>query len=133
MLFLETHTPPATNLSLMAGEAGVNEHHTAVTLLGNYVLYLLLMLIFFPAYLPFIFVLVYVIYVLTNVLLLSSAILVSERRSEEWGLLWYVILMPLYKSYFKWVRMTSYVREFFRRRYTDPYLPDVVWNQAPRW
>jgi len=47
VLFLVTHTPPATNLSLMATESGVNEHHTAVTLLGSYLLYLVLM----PAYL----------------------------------------------------------------------------------
>lgn len=99
----------------------------------GYVLYLLLMLVFFPAYLPFIIVLVYIVYVLTNLLLLGAAILMSERRSEEWGLLWYTIPMPVYKSYFKWVRVTSYVREFFRRDYTDPYLPDTVWNQAPRW
>jgi hypothetical protein len=51
VLFLETHTPPATNLSLMAGEAGVNEHHTAVTLLGNYILYLLLMPVYLAVFL----------------------------------------------------------------------------------
>jgi len=99
----------------------------------GYVAYLLLMLIFYPGYLPFILVLVYVIYVLTNVLLLTAGILVSERRSEEWGLLWFAVAMPLYKSYFRWVRISSYIREFFRRRYTDPYLPDMVWSQAPRW
>ncbi|MCK4516705.1 MAG: AEC family transporter, partial [Spirochaetaceae bacterium] len=51
VLFLEAHTPPATNLSIMAGEAGVNEHHTAVTLLGNYVLYLLLMPVYLAVFL----------------------------------------------------------------------------------
>jgi len=99
----------------------------------GYVIYLLLMLVFFPAYLPFILALVYIVYVLTNVLLLVSAISVSERRSEEWGLLWFVVVMPVYKSYFKWVRITSFVKEFFRKSYTDPYLPETVWNQAPRW
>jgi len=99
----------------------------------GYVAYLALMLIFFPAYLPFILALVYVIYVLTNIVLLTAAISVSERRSEEWGLLWFAMVMPLYKSYFRWVRISSYLREFFRRRYTDPYLPDTVWSQAPRW
>ena len=51
VLFLETHTPPATNLSLMAGEAGVNEHHTAVTILGSYLLYLLLMPVYLAVFL----------------------------------------------------------------------------------
>jgi cellulose synthase/poly-beta-1,6-N-acetylglucosamine synthase-like glycosyltransferase len=99
----------------------------------GYVLYLALMLIFFPAYLPFILVIVYGIYVLTSLLLVSCAVGISERRSEEWGLLWYAILMPLYKSYFRWVRISAFVREWLRRDYTDPYLPDTVWNQTPRW
>ncbi|MFP4113008.1 MAG: AEC family transporter [Spirochaetota bacterium] len=42
-LFLETHTPPATNFTLMVGETGVNTEHTAVTLLVGYVVYLLVM------------------------------------------------------------------------------------------
>ena len=46
-LFLEMHTPPATNFSLMVGEAGVNTEHTAVTLLVSYVAYLVAM----PVYL----------------------------------------------------------------------------------
>ncbi len=46
-LFLEMHTPPATNFSLMVGEAGVNTEHAAVTLLVTYVAYLLAM----PVYL----------------------------------------------------------------------------------
>jgi predicted permease len=47
VVFLESHTPPATNLSLMANDSGVNREHAAVTLLVGYALYLLLM----PAYL----------------------------------------------------------------------------------
>ncbi|MFW6288859.1 MAG: AEC family transporter [Spirochaetota bacterium] len=46
-LFLEMHTPPATNFSLMVGDAGVNTEHTAVTLLVGYVTYLIAM----PVYL----------------------------------------------------------------------------------
>jgi len=99
----------------------------------GYIAYLLLMLIFYPTYLPFILGLVYVIYVATNLILLTSALSISERRGEEWGLLFYTILMPIYKAYFRWVRVTSYVREYLRRDYRDPYLPEVVWEQAPRW
>jgi predicted permease len=51
VIFLEMHTPPATNLSLMAGQAGVNEHHTAATLLVTYVLYLVLMPVYLAAFL----------------------------------------------------------------------------------
>ncbi len=42
-LFLESTTPPATNLSLMAGQAGVNKDHAAVTLLLSYIAYLVVM------------------------------------------------------------------------------------------
>ncbi len=51
VLFLETHTPPATNLALMANESGVNTEHTAVTLLVTYVLYLMLMPFYLGAFL----------------------------------------------------------------------------------
>ena len=43
VLFLEMHTPPATNFTLMVGHSGVNTEHTAVTLLVGYVGYLLAM------------------------------------------------------------------------------------------
>lgn len=42
-LYLEVTTPPATNLSVMAGAAGVNEHNTAFTLLVTYVVYMVIL------------------------------------------------------------------------------------------
>ncbi len=47
VLFLETHVPPASNLSVMAGSKGVNEDYAAYTLLVTYSLYMLI----FPLYL----------------------------------------------------------------------------------
>lgn len=47
VIFLEVHTPPATNFSLMVGDSGVNREHTAVSLLVTYLAYLMLM----PVYL----------------------------------------------------------------------------------
>ena len=47
VLFLETHTPPATNLSVMASRAGVNEEYTGFSLLLTYVMYLVVL----PVYL----------------------------------------------------------------------------------
>lgn len=40
VLFLEVSSPPATNFSVMAGSAGVNEHNTAFTLLVTYLVYM---------------------------------------------------------------------------------------------
>ncbi|TFG39038.1 MAG: hypothetical protein E4H48_09615, partial [Syntrophobacterales bacterium] len=51
VIFLELHMPPATTLSLIATEAGVNRDHTAVTLLITYSAYMLLMPFFLSFYL----------------------------------------------------------------------------------
>lgn len=45
IIFLETHVPTATNLSIMAATAKCNEHETSFTLLTGY--------IFYPIILPF--------------------------------------------------------------------------------
>ena len=47
VLFLETHTPPALNFSVMTVQAGANEELSSSILLGTYTLYLF----FLPAYL----------------------------------------------------------------------------------
>ena len=52
-LFLEATTPPATNFSLMVGQAGVNKEHTAVTLLLSYIAYLVVMPIAIVLFLQF--------------------------------------------------------------------------------
>lgn len=43
VLFLEMSAPPATNFSVMAGSAGVNEHNTAFTLLLSYLVYVVML------------------------------------------------------------------------------------------
>lgn len=43
VLFLEMTAPPATNFSVMAGNARVNEHNTAFTLLLTYVVYMVVL------------------------------------------------------------------------------------------
>ncbi len=42
VLFLETHLPPATNLSVMVNRAGINRSYTAFTLLITYLGYVLI-------------------------------------------------------------------------------------------
>ena len=43
VIFLEMHIPPATNLSVMAAQAGVNEDTVSFTLLFTYTIYLFLL------------------------------------------------------------------------------------------
>lgn len=40
VLFLESHVPPALNLSVMSNQAGINREHTAFTMLFTYILYI---------------------------------------------------------------------------------------------
>jgi malate permease and related proteins len=47
VIFLEIHIPPATNLSVMAAQAGMNEDQVAFVILITYLAYLVL----FPIYL----------------------------------------------------------------------------------
>ena len=51
ILFLEMTTPPATNLSLIASKAGMQEDHVSFTILLNYLLYLLVL----PLYIVLVF------------------------------------------------------------------------------
>lgn len=46
VLFLESHVPPALNLSVMVNHSGGNREHTAFTMLFTYVLYILVFPIF---------------------------------------------------------------------------------------
>lgn len=43
VIFLEMHIPPATNLSVMAAQAGINEDTVSFTLLFTYIIYLFLL------------------------------------------------------------------------------------------
>ncbi len=54
VLFLETHLPPASNLSIMVSEAGVNQGYTAFTLLITYLGFLILFPLHVVLFLQFI-------------------------------------------------------------------------------
>lgn len=43
VLFLETSTPPATNLSIMAAQAGINENKVAFVIMTTYLVYLVIL------------------------------------------------------------------------------------------
>jgi hypothetical protein len=51
VIFLEMHTPTATNLSVMAADAGVNRNHAAFSIFVSYVAYLFLMPIYLTLFL----------------------------------------------------------------------------------
>ena len=51
VIFLEMHTPTATNLSVMAAETGVNRSHAAFTIFLSYVVYLFVMPLYLTLFL----------------------------------------------------------------------------------
>lgn len=51
VIFLELHTPTATNLSVMAADAGVNRDHAAFTIFLSYLVYLFIMPVYLTLFL----------------------------------------------------------------------------------
>jgi hypothetical protein len=83
--------------------------------------------------LVFVFVIAYGIYVLSSLLTVVVALILSERRREEWPLLSSICLFPWYKGFFRWVRIYSLLLEIGRFNYEDSYLPESAWRNAKRW
>lgn len=98
-----------------------------------YLLYWIIMLIFFTRLLPFVLFVSFWGYVVLNFLILFFVISTSERRKDEWRLLWMCFLMPLYKGFLRWVRIYSYIMEYLRIGYELPYLPPSGYKFQPRW
>jgi len=98
-----------------------------------YLLYWIIMLAFFTRLLPFVLFVSFWGYVVLNFLILFFVISTSERRKEEWHLLWMAFLMPLYQGFLRWVRIYSYIMEYLRIGYEVPYLPPTGYKFQPRW
>jgi cellulose synthase/poly-beta-1,6-N-acetylglucosamine synthase-like glycosyltransferase len=91
------------------------------------------MFVFHTLLLPFVIVITYVVYVAASFLILGIGTAFSERRSIEWRLLFYVPFFPIYKAWFRWVRLYSLTLEVFRINYEQSYLPESAWRNARRW
>lgn len=98
-----------------------------------YALYLVLMLIFYPKLLIFVWCFTYVIYVVVSLFCFAVSLLFSERRDEEIPLLLTVFLFPAYKALFRWVRFGALFLEFFRINYQEGYLPESAWRNTEKW
>lgn len=105
----------------------------SVLLTFFYFFWLVFMAIYYPVILMFALVIIYGVYIVANYLSLGLAIATSERRREEADLLWYIPLFPMYKSFFRWVRLYALVLEYFYINYEQNYLPETAWRNARRW
>ncbi|MBN2011253.1 glycosyltransferase family 2 protein [candidate division KSB1 bacterium] len=104
-----------------------------VVLLFTFFIYIIYTLLLDIKFYPIIFFLTWVLYSCSTLFSLTVSISFSERRREEWKILWYVPLMPFYRLYIRFARLYAYIQEIFRLQYEEPFYPDKVWSQAPRW
>ena len=98
-----------------------------------YVFWLLYMIFTCPVILGCVLAITYGAYVLSLLVPLVVSLVFSERRAVEWRLLPVVMIFPLYKEFFRWVRLYALTMESFRINYEDPYLPATAWSNAEKW
>jgi biofilm PGA synthesis N-glycosyltransferase PgaC len=81
----------------------------------------------------FVIILNLLVYTASNIISLAVAIGLSERRREEMVLLPLAPLLVIYRMYLRVAQSIAYIQEFFRLKYKEPFYPEKVWNEAPKW
>lgn len=105
----------------------------SVMLTFFYLIWLVFMFFYFPVILLFAIVIMYFVYLGASIIMLGTAISISERTREELRLIPSIFAFPLYKSFFRWVRMYALTLEVFRVNYEQSYLPESAWRNTKRW
>ncbi len=96
-----------------------------------FVVYVVVMAITAPALLIAVYVLCLGVYALMSLISVATALVFSERRNEEWALLAWAPLLPLYNEIiFRWVRIYASVLEILRINQEDAYLPQSAWRNV---
>lgn len=98
-----------------------------------YIIWLGWMLWFYPLLLIYIYPIAYAVYAITSFVTIGVPILFSERRRDEWPLMFWTPFYPFYKGMLRWVRLYALVLETFRVNYEEPYLPESAWRSTPKW
>ena len=109
------------------------EYLFVVVLTLMYPIYLAVMLYLHPALLIFALVISYVVYVFIAFISYMSSLLYSERPAEEATLIPTLLLFPMYKSLFRWVRVAALIMEMLRINYEEGYLPSSAWRNQRKW
>ncbi|QDV07916.1 Poly-beta-1,6-N-acetyl-D-glucosamine synthase [Planctomycetes bacterium Poly30] len=73
------------------------------------------------------------LYLLLAPLPLVAIAIVSTRTKDVIGLLGAAFVMPFYRALMRWVKIRALLREIFRTKYEDSFLPNSAWNNAPRY
>ena len=115
-----------------ATEMGL-EYFFSVLMAFVYVIWLSIMLWKYTVMLLYIYPISFAVYALTSLITIGVPIFLSERRHEEWPLIFWTPLFPLYKGFLRWIRLYSLVLEILRVNYDDPYLPQSAWRNTEKW
>jgi cellulose synthase/poly-beta-1,6-N-acetylglucosamine synthase-like glycosyltransferase len=98
-----------------------------------YCAYVIFMIFYNIQLLAFAYFITYWLYVFFAFTSMLASIISSERRAEEWGLLWYAPLFPFYKEIFRWVRLYANIYETFRWEYEESYIPKSGYKNSKKW
>ncbi len=74
-----------------------------------------------------------VLYLILAPLPLIAIAIVSTRTKDVSNLITASFAMPFYRSLMRWVKIRALLREIFRTKYEDSFLPDSAWKNAPRY
>jgi len=98
----------------------------------KWLVYMLDISFHFPAVAKYIIPLNYLLYTMSNIIQFLMAFWISERKSEEFKMVPYLLLMPLYLGiYMRAVRTYAYIQEIFgKTSYQDPWNPRKVSRKA---
>ncbi len=104
-----------------------------IALLAAFIIYAIWVVVTREHLLGFIIVLNFLLYTLSNIISLAIAIGLSERWRDEIGLMILAPVLVVYRMFLRIAQTVAYIQEYFRLKYREPFYPEKVWNEAPKW
>ena len=98
-----------------------------------YPIYLVYMALVDWKFLVFAYGFAYILYMVLSFFTILTSITFSERKKQEWWMLWYAPIYPFYKELFRWVRLRACIEETLRIDYRESYIPESGYKNSPKW
>lgn len=104
-----------------------------IILLAAFIIYAVWIVGWRTSLIGFVIILNMLIYTISNIMSLAIAIGLSERWREELVLMPLAPILVVYRMYLRIAQTTAYIQECFRLKYREPFYPEKIWNEAPKW
>jgi cellulose synthase/poly-beta-1,6-N-acetylglucosamine synthase-like glycosyltransferase len=99
-----------------------------------FLFYLIFMLMFRAHLIPLVMGITWIVYAILNLMQIPLVLYYSDRKSEDARILLSTLVMSPFNILHRVVRLFSMLQEiFFRKSYTDPYVPQRVREQTIQW